>query len=150
MTSASDHLRNRSTEIDLGYTTPCWSWTGSTDPDGYPTAWADGTPCKSLRVLYGALVGPIPDGHVMDHLCHTASTCTLGRDCPHRRCINPYHAEPVTRAENTRRGHFPRGPRPEQERATCPQGHQRSRRPAGNMACRVCDADRARARRADR
>jgi hypothetical protein len=44
------------------------------------------------RVLYEALIGPVPDGLVLDH------------ECCHRGCVNPYHLEPVTVKENTERG----------------------------------------------
>lgn len=43
------------------------------------------------RVAYEALVGRIPDGLTLDHLCEN------------KRCVNPDHLEPVTRAENLRR-----------------------------------------------
>jgi hypothetical protein len=47
------------------------------------------------RLVYELLVGPIPDGLVLDHL---KSRCTS------RRCVRPDHLEPVTITENTRRG----------------------------------------------
>jgi hypothetical protein len=41
----------------------------------------------------------------LDHTCHNRDeSCTGGVDCAHRRCINVEHLEPVTGAENTRRG----------------------------------------------
>lgn len=43
------------------------------------------------RKSYEILVGPIPGGLTIDHLCRN------------RACINPAHMEPVTNAENTRR-----------------------------------------------
>jgi hypothetical protein len=49
------------------------------------------------RVAYEALVGPIPDGMTIDHLCRN------------KRCLNPAHMELVTRGENTRRAHEGRG-----------------------------------------
>lgn len=43
-------------------------------------------------MAYEMLVGPIPKGLVIDHLCRV------------RNCVNPAHMEPVTMAENTYRG----------------------------------------------
>lgn len=43
------------------------------------------------RVSYEWMVGPIPKGHELDHLCRV------------RRCVNPHHLEPVTCSENKRR-----------------------------------------------
>ena len=44
------------------------------------------------RVAYELLVSPIPDGHVLDHLCRR------------RSCVNPKHLEPVLPRENLSRG----------------------------------------------
>ena len=56
------------------------------------------------RLVYERLLGPVPDGLQLDHVCHTRSTtCRGGVTCLHRRCVNPYHLEPVTSQENTRR-----------------------------------------------
>jgi hypothetical protein len=43
------------------------------------------------RYAYEWLIGPIPIGLDLDHLCRT------------RECVNPNHLEPVTRKENIRR-----------------------------------------------
>lgn len=45
------------------------------------------------RAMYEALRGPIPEKLTLDHLCRN------------RDCVNPWHLEPVTAIENTRRGH---------------------------------------------
>jgi hypothetical protein len=44
------------------------------------------------RVVYEILVGPIPSGLQLDHICSVPW------------CVNPDHLEPVTAKENTRRG----------------------------------------------
>lgn len=44
------------------------------------------------RLIYTMLIGEIPEGMVLDHLCRN------------RRCVNPHHLEPVTVKENTHRG----------------------------------------------
>ena len=49
------------------------------------------------RISYIHYIGPIPDGLTIDHLCRV------------RPCCNPSHMEPVTQAENTRRGMHPSG-----------------------------------------
>lgn len=68
----------------------------------------NGGPVLAHRALYELMVGPIPAGHDLDHLCHTADpTCLRDRDCPHRACCNPAHLEPVTERENTLRGSSP-------------------------------------------
>lgn len=44
------------------------------------------------RRSYEQSIGEIPPGLEIDHLCRN------------RKCVNPQHMEPVTRATNTRRG----------------------------------------------
>lgn len=73
----------------------CWPWIASRDPLGYGRFNADDAVLPSTlahRIAYTWLIGPIPDGLCLDHLC---------RNPP---CVNPAHLEPVTLAENTRRG----------------------------------------------
>jgi len=62
------------------------------------------------RFAYEALVGPIPEGLKLDHLCRN------------RACVNPDHTEPVTDRVNTLRGF---GPTAMNARAThCSEGHE--------------------------
>jgi hypothetical protein len=110
----------------------CWIWTGSHDGDGYGRHYLNGSPCGAHRFAYELLVGPIPDGLVIDHLCRV------------RNCVNPAHMEPVTNAENVRRGGC-------SIRTHCPQGHPydeaNTRVALGRRHCRACGREKARARR---
>lgn len=85
----------------------CWIWTASTFPDGYGLFWEPvaKTNAGAHRWSYAHFVGPVPEGLQLDHLCHTREreTCPGGKKCPHRRCVNPAHLEPVTQLVNARR-----------------------------------------------
>lgn len=70
--------------------TGCWLWTGRVRPNGYGSCSVRGE-ANAHRSAYAALVGPIPAGLTIDHLCRV------------RRCVNPAHMEPVTHLENVRR-----------------------------------------------
>ncbi len=69
----------------------CWHWTGSRVHNGYGLFWIGGSNVRAHRAMYELMVGPIPAGLDLDHLCRV------------RHCVNPEHLEPVTRAENLRR-----------------------------------------------
>ena len=70
----------------------CWPWLGGIDGRGYGCAAAgNGRAVKAHRLAYQLLVGPIPEGLELDHLCRN------------RVCCNPVHLEPVTHRENLRR-----------------------------------------------
>lgn len=90
---------------DLG---PCWLWTAATTY-GYGAFGEGGRHDRrgwgAHRFAYVRLVGAVPDGLSLDHLCHTyAVGCVGGNRCLHRRCVNPDHLEPVTQLENVVRG----------------------------------------------
>lgn len=76
--------------------TGCWVWTGILDKGGYAAGvQIGGRGSKRKRVMryfYETLIGQIPKGLVLDHLCRT------------RACVNPLHLEPVTIKENSHRG----------------------------------------------
>lgn len=74
--------------------TECWLWARNVigNKCDYGKIFFDGRYHLAHRVVYEALVCPIPEGLDLDHLCRVP------------RCINPDHLEPVTRAENVRRG----------------------------------------------
>lgn len=88
---------------DLG---PYWLWTTTAStPNGYPQFRSGNRMVLAYRFAYENVVGPIPDGHQLDHLCHNQHpACPGGSECPHRKCVNPGHLEPLaTTKENCER-----------------------------------------------
>lgn len=81
----------------------CWTWTGALTSRGYSCLDVGGKRVLGHRHVYELLVGPIPDGLTIDHLCRN------------KRCINPAHLEPVTQAVNNAR---------KPPRDTCAKGHR--------------------------
>ena len=83
----------------------CWTWTGRLDRYGYGTLSYRSQTCRAHRLAYQFVVGPIPAGLTLDHLCHTLDrSCAGGPKCPHRACVNPAHLDPCTQWENVQRG----------------------------------------------
>jgi hypothetical protein len=103
----------------------CWIWNGSRSDTGYPQDfWVDR---RRWRPTHWSLLAfrniEVPTGWQADHLCRVPL------------CVNPYHLEPVTHAENQRR-----------RAATivaCKHGHRLDEantyvKPNGNRNCRKC------------
>ena len=67
---------------------PCWLWMAGRDTCGYGKFHLNGREPKAHRVAYEAMVGLIPDGLTLDHLCRV------------RHCVRYSHLEPVTLLEN--------------------------------------------------
>jgi len=65
----------------------CWVWTGALADTGYGIFNLRAKLNNTHRVAYEWLVGPIPDGMHLDHLCRV------------RACCNPAHLEPVGQEE---------------------------------------------------
>lgn len=122
----------------------CWEWSGARS-DGYGHIRIRGRLVLAHRLAYEMFVGPVPIGKELDHKCRNTY------------CVNPDHLEPVTHAENLRRGiNF----RKENgtyiasmsKRVNCPKGHPYNEENTGHLAngnryCLTCNRERNRLRR---
>lgn len=133
----------------------CWLPNMKAQRGGYTYFVRDGGRGQlAHRAAYEILVGPIPAGMHLDHLCHTRDeTCRAGVRCPHRKCINPEHLEIVPPAENTRRGRCGEVlAAKERAKTHCPSGHPYDAEntyisvTTGGRCCRECNRARTRAR----
>ena len=138
--------------LDMGTPDECWPWTLSVDSGGYGRLWFGGRTHAAHRVAYELTFKPIPEGLEIDHTCHNEDpTCPGGPGCPHRRCCNPWHLEPVTPKQNGDRSRLT-----PQARTHCPHGHPYEGSNLmilwnGGRACRTCiNAGRRRRRAAKR
>lgn len=116
----------------------CWDWTANKQRTGYGHITIDKKACLAHRVMYEFLIGPIPDGLTLDHLCRNTS------------CVNPKHLEPVTLRENLLRGNGFGGVNA--RKTHCARGHEYSEantriRNGTWRFCRACDAEDHRERR---
>jgi hypothetical protein len=99
--------------VKVEKTETCWLWTGARNNTGYGSFKAEKYPSRKTvtahRWAYEDLVGPIPNGLTLDHLCKV------------RHCVNPAHLEPITLRGNIERGN---GKMAKQQRQThCIHGH---------------------------
>jgi hypothetical protein len=130
----------------------CWLWLGSLNEEGYGKFHSGRSCVRAHRYAYKLLVGPIPPGLNLDHLCHTRDeSCRLGNECPHRRCVNPAHLEPVTQRENVHRSPLARSVEAAaasiRNRTHCPRNHPYDEantgwRKSGHRYCRACNRER--------
>lgn len=102
---------------DLG---PCLLWTGPQLGGKLGDRYGGFGRGYAHRWSYTYFVGPIPDGHEVDHLCRV------------KLCVRPSHLEPVTPEENMRRT----------QREECPQGHPYAEHGVewgGQLYCQPCN-----------
>ena len=117
--------------------TGCWLWTGYVDRKGYGTIGIGSRvedkhgrcTYRAHRIAYQLLVGQIPEGLVLDHICRE------------RSCINPRHLQVATHRENL----FAHGSiapsKKNKEKTHCPHGHSYVNPivvKSGARVCRTC------------
>lgn len=98
----------------------CWLWRGEVTDKGYGRSYLQGKTLYAHRQSYQMLIGPIPEGLTLDHLCRI------------RNCVNPDHLEPVTLEENLARAKrfrnlantHTRTRKPKRREGYCHNGHE--------------------------
>jgi hypothetical protein len=121
-------------KVEIG---DCWHWVGANNGNGYGRFWWNGRIVYPHRLVYEVLVGVIPAGLYLDHLCRNPG------------CVNPDHLEPVTARENSLRG---AGAASRFFHDACDRGHVYTREntyitPNGHRRCRGCTNARQNERR---
>jgi len=126
-------------KVDI-HTGGCWEWRAAVDKDGYGTFWLINQTRRAHRISYEGLVGPIPEGLELDHLCRNHG------------CVNPKHLEAVTTKVNQHRGFGVSGLNA--RKTHCPRGHALKGSnlksfdlKKGERSCRTCCNDKKRAAR---
>lgn len=112
----------------------CWLWTRGTDSKGYGKFQAGSSRAEARSVLahiyaYEDLIGSVPEGLELDHLCRNPA------------CVRPDHLEPVTHAENVRRGRWGEHNRQKLVQTHCLRGHSLADarvNSRGTRQCRTC------------
>jgi hypothetical protein len=120
----------------LSFERGCWIFRGALTK-GYGAIGGGGRhggPRYAHRVAYEELVGPIPDGLHIDHLCREP------------RCCNPMHLEPVPHGENILRGNT--WAAKNAAKTHCVNGHAFDEANTdiwhGQRKCKQCNRDRQR------
>lgn len=113
-------------KIVINPTTGCWEWQGHIGKDGYGKMWGIGNIQLAHRFSYEYFIGSITDELVLDHLCRN------------RKCVNPYHLEPVKQQVNVDRGINHKNCK-----SHCPHGHEYTPENSyydgmGMRRCRIC------------
>ena len=138
-----DNLPQRFLEkIIIDQETGCCIWTGShVGKVGYGYFWSKSGSCRAHKFCYESIIGPVPKGMELDHLCRN----TL--------CVLPYHLEPVSHLENVRRGvSSETSGKYQKEKTHCVNGHEFNNKNTyypnpKHRQCRICKSVREKERR---
>lgn len=119
----------------------CWDWLGGAGGKGHGAFMVDRKNVGAHRFAYELMVGAIPDGAHLDHLCRNPS------------CVRPTHLEPVSLWENLRRSNTQVAVI-NASKTHCKRGHEFTPENTytgnGNRACRQCAHDRYIAKKASK
>lgn len=110
----------------IEYVEDCWIWQGSKVRGGYGRIKVTSDRNQYVhRVVFEAMVGAIPPGMELDHLCRN------------RACCNPAHLETVTHRVNVQRAESFHA-----RKTHCPHGHEytpvNTLVSCGKRLCRAC------------
>ena len=115
----------------------CWIWTGPQGHGGYGQAYSrrPKSPTGAHRVAYELVVGLIPEGLTLDHLCRTPL------------CVRPDHLRPCTMRENLHAPGSRTPPAVNAAKTHCIHGHVLAGAnlvPSrfGHRVCRACHTQR--------
>lgn len=124
----------------------CWIWTGGKSSEGYGhfqagTGNLTSRQMQAHQFAFEELIGPVPFGLVLDHLCRI------------RLCVRPDHLEPVTHQVNIARGQCPsaiivRSGKCKRGHPRTPDNLTRNANGKGHQ-CKTCNREDARQRKLD-
>ncbi len=99
-------------KVDVNPASGCWEWNSYRLKTGYGRVTFKGVSQIAHRLIYKLIVGPIPPGLDLHHVCRN------------KGCVNPRHVMPLIRkAHLAEEDHSTKGIR-EREKTHCPKGHE--------------------------
>lgn len=104
----------------------CWLWTAGCSK-GYGVYRIGEKTGQAYSHSYKTLIGPVPEGLELDHLCRTPC------------CVNPAHLEPVTHGVNLLRGNTINAKNA--TKTHCKRGHNNWRIRKTGRYCRTCGTE---------